>query len=90
MIDVPLNTTERHWTQPSVYCSVHYSNVTTVQKGMKIMEGETKCFNFLTIISVSTLTKCFFMDLKYGAEYSGHAGLTFKEAMESEKQLWNS
>ena len=44
-------------------------------------------FEFLMIISVSTLTKCFFMDLKYGAEYSGHTGLTFKEArpMESEK-----
>ena len=44
-------------------------------------------FEFLVIISVSTLTKCFFMDLKYGAEYSGHTGLTFKEArpMESEK-----
>ena len=53
------------------------------------MEGETKMFQFLNdyISEYSTLTKCFFMDLKYGAEYSGHAGLTFKEAMESEKQL---
>ena len=48
----------------SVHCSIlcHYFS----KGGMKIMEGET-VFEFLIIISVSTLTKCFFMDLKYGA-----------------------